>query len=515
MKTLVLILGDQLWLGSPALKRARETDARILMVEAVEEATYVPQHKARLVLFFSAMRHFRDALLDEDFDVTYAALGHAGTHDSIAAELDAQIEADGIKRVVCVTPGDARVGAAIKAVCQNADVELEALDDTHFMSTIKEFRAHAEGRKSLIMEYFYRDMRKRTGILMDGGKPIGGKWNFDADNREAFGKEGPPHIPAPLEFKPDAVTREVITMVEKRFPKAPGALDHFAYPVSADDAQSALDDFITHRLPRFGTYQDAMFTGEAFLYHSRLSTCLNLHLLDPRDAIEAAVQAYEDGDAPLNSVEGFVRQILGWREFIRGVYWTKMPGYAEMNGLNADQDVPAFFWTGETDMACVADGVQQLIDHAYAHHIQRLMVLGLFLMLLGARPYDVHRWHMSMYADAIDWVSLPNVLGMSQHGDGGIVGTKPYSASGNYINKMSNYCSECRYNPSKAIGKDACPFTTLYWDFLDRNGEAFRKNHRMGFQLRNLDRKSSEDLDNIRDQAASLKAKFTKKRYLT
>ncbi|MEO9827476.1 MAG: cryptochrome/photolyase family protein [Paracoccaceae bacterium] len=515
MKTLVLILGDQLWLGSPALKRARETQARILMVEAYEEASYVPQHKARLVLFFSAMRHFRDALLDEDFDVTYTALDDEQTHTSIAAELNAQIKAQDVERVVCVTPGDARVGASIKAVCQEASIELEALDDTHFMSTIKEFRDHAGGRKSLIMEYFYRDMRKRTGILMDAGKPIGGQWNFDADNRDTFGKDGPPTIPPPLEFKPDNVTRDVIAMVEDRFADAPGTLENFAYPVSAEDAQKALDDFIEHRLPHFGKYQDAMVTGEAFLYHSRLSTCLNLHLLDPRDAINAAVKAYEDDDAPLNSVEGFVRQILGWREFIRGVYWTKMPDYAEMNGLNADQDVPAFFWTGETDMACVADGVQQLIDHAYAHHIQRLMVLGLFLMLLGARPYDVHRWHMSMYADAIDWVSLPNVLGMSQHGDGGIVGTKPYSASGNYINKMSNYCGDCRYNPSKAVGEDACPFTTLYWDFLDRNGEAFRKNHRMGFQLRNLDRKSDEDLDAIRTRATEMKAEFTKHTYLS
>lgn len=515
MKTLVLILGDQLSLTSPALKHAREANAPILMVEAAEEATYVPQHKARLVLFFSAMRHFRDDLQDEGFDVIYKALDNADTHASIAEELAFQIDAHNIKRVVCVTPGDARVGAAIKAVCRAVDVTLEALDDTHFMSTIKEFRAHAEGRKSLIMEYFYRDLRKRTGILMDGSKPVGGQWNFDADNRASFGKEGPPDIPSPLKFEPDAITRDVIALVEDRFADAPGKLEHFAYPLSAADAQRALDDFIEHRLPHFGTFQDAMVEGEAFLYHSRLSTCLNLHLLDPRDAIDAAVTAYENGHAPLNSVEGFVRQIMGWREFIRGVYWTEMPGYADMNGMNGDQDVPAFFWTGETDMACIKDGVQQLIDHAYAHHIQRLMVLGLFLMLLGARPYDVHRWHMSMYADAIDWVSLPNVLGMSQHADGGIVGTKPYSASGNYINKMSNYCKGCKYNPAKAIGDDACPFTTLYWDFLDRNGDAFRTNHRMGFQLRNLDRKSDEDLDAIRARATDLKAEFAKKTYLS
>ncbi|NNE89168.1 MAG: cryptochrome/photolyase family protein [Silicimonas sp.] len=514
MKTLVLILGDQLWLGSPALKRARETGAKILMVEATDEATYIPQHKMRLVLFFSAMRHFRQALEDEGFDVTYSELTDSDTCASIADELGRQIEAESIERVVCVTPGDARVGAAIKDVCSQAEVELEALDDTHFISTVKDFRDHAEGRKSLIMEYFYRELRKRTGILMDGGDPIGGQWNFDSDNRDTFGKDGPPDIPPPIAFEPDAITREVIEMVEERFADAPGKLENFAYPVTAGDAEKALDDFIENRLPHFGKYQDAMVTGEAFLYHSRLSTSLNLHLLDPRDAINAAVKAYEDGDAPLNSVEGFVRQILGWREFIRGIYWTKMPDYAEMNGLGADQDMPAFFWTGETDMVCVKDAVTQLNDHAYAHHIQRLMVLGLFAMLLGARPYDVHRWHMSMYADAIDWVSLPNVLGMSQHGDGGIVGTKPYSASGNYINKMSNYCKDCRFKPGKATGDDACPFTTLYWDFLDRNRDAFKSNHRMGFQMKNLDRKSDEDIDAIRVRAEGLKETFTEKTYL-
>ena len=484
------------------------------MVEAVEEATYIPQHKIRLVLFFSAMRHFRDALEDEDFDVIYSALTNPDTCTSIAAELQRQIKAESIERLVCVTPGDARVGAAIKEVCRKANVELDALDDTHFLSTVQDFRDHADGRKSLIMEYFYRELRKRTGILMDGNDPVGGQWNYDSDNRETFGKDGPPDIPPPLAFKPDAITKDVMEMVEDRFPDAPGRLDNFAYPVCADDAQKALDDFIENRLPHFGKFQDAMVSGEAFLYHSRLSTCLNLHLLDPRDAIEAAVKAYEDGDAPLNSVEGFVRQILGWREFIRGVYWTKMPDYAEMNALDADQDVPAFFWTGETDMACIADAVTQLNDHAYAHHIQRLMVLGLFAMLLGARPYDVHRWHMSMYADAIDWVSLPNVLGMSQHGDGGIVGTKPYSASGNYINKMSNYCGECRFKPGQATGDDACPFTTLYWDFLDRNRDAFKSNHRMGFQIKNLERKAKDEIEEIRDRAAALKTEFTKETYL-
>ncbi len=357
-------------------------------------------------------------------------------------------------------------------------------------------------------------MRRRYGILMTADEPTGGQWNFDRDNRESFGSDGPAQIKAPRSFRRDDVTRTVIYMVERRFPNSPGSLDAFDYPVTRDQARAALRDFVEHRLANFGTYQDAMVTGQPYLYHSRLSCVLNLHLLDPRDAISAAVDAYEAGAAPINAVEGFVRQILGWREFIRGVYWLKMPGYAELNALHADRPMPAFMWTGETEMNCIRQSVGQLIDHAYAHHIQRLMVLGLFAMLLGVRPYDVHRWHMSMYADAIDWVSLPNVLGMSQYGDGGIVGSKPYSASGNYINKMSDYCAGCRYNPKTATGDDACPFTTLYWDFLSRNRQRIRGNRRMGFQLKNLDRKDDDDRRAIRKRAEMLKSEMTAETYL-
>jgi deoxyribodipyrimidine photolyase-related protein len=303
-------------------------------------------------------------------------------------------------------------------------------------------------------------------------------------------------------------------MVARRFPDNPGKLESFDYPVTRAQAYAALRDFIKHRLANFGTYQDAMVTGHPYLYHSRLSCVLNLHLLDPRDAIDAAVDAYEEGAAPLNSVEGFVRQILGWREFIRGIYWLKMPRYAELNALDADLPMPAFMWTAETEMNCIRQSVGQLIDHAYAHHIQRLMVLGLFAMLLGVRPYDVHRWHMSMYADAIDWVSLPNVLGMSQYGDGGIVGTKPYAASGNYINRMGDYCDGCRYNPKVAVGDDACPFTTLYWDFLARNRREISGNRRMVFQLKNLDRKDDDELRAIGRRAHKLKTELTSRSYL-
>lgn len=297
-------------------------------------------------------------------------------------------------------------------------------------------------------------------------------------------------------------------MVERYFPSSSGHLERFDYAVTSEQAQALLADFVDSRLAHFGRYQDAMATGYPFLYHSRLSSALNLHLLDPRTALTAAVETYQQGKAPLNAVEGFVRQILGWREYIRGVYWLKMPHYAHLNALQAELPMPAFMWTGETDMNCIRQSVGQLLDYAYAHHIQRLMVLGLFALLLGVRPLDVHRWHLAMYADAVDWVSLPNVLGMSQYADGGIVGSKPYVASGHYIHKMSDYCAGCRYQPLSAVGDEACPFTILYWDFLARNRERLQGNARMAFQLSNLDRKDRHELRALRRQAEVVKRSF-------
>lgn len=513
-RNLILVLGDQMWLDSPALKRASKDDDVVLMIEAVAEATYIPQHKIRLVLFFSAMRHFRDALQERGFTVSYVRLGDAENTGEIGTDLIRHVKRLKPERVICLEPGDFRVKAMLKEACATASVPLRWIEDRHFLCSVTEFARYRDGKKSLVMEYFYREMRKRTGYLMEDDAPVGGAWNYDKENRETFGKSNPPDIKAPRRFQHDDVTKDVITLVEHNFSDAPGSLQHFDYPVTRDNARAALRDFIEHRLHGFGTYQDAMATGHPYLFHSRLSPALNLHLLDPREVIEAALAAYEGGAAKINSVEGFVRQILGWREFMRGIYWTEMPDYADKNALGADLDMPAFMWTGETEMNCIKQSVGQLINHAYAHHIQRLMVLGLFSMLLGVRPYDVHRWHMSMYVDAIDWVSLPNVLGMSQYGDGGLVATKPYAASGNYISKMSDYCKGCRFQPGKATGEDACPITTLYWDFLSRNRNTLKGNQRMTFQFKNLDRKDDSERRNIRETADALKKKLTEKTYL-
>lgn len=514
VRTLAVVFGDQLDAASSAFDGFDPARDAVLMMEVDEEATYVPQHKLRLALFFAAMRQFRDRLRARGWTVHYTALDDPENGGSFATELARRIASLKPERLTAVRPGDHRVAQVLRAAATAAGCPLEIGADRHFLLPVADFLAFVDGRKRLLLETFYRMMRRRTGILMQGGEPEGGRWNFDADNRDSFGRDGPGLIPPPLAFSPDALTREVLALVERRFPHHPGRLAHFDYPVTADDARAALDDFIAHRLASFGRYQDAMASGQPLLYHSRLSAPLNLHLLDPRGVIDAAVAAGRRRQAPLSSVEGFVRQILGWREYVRGVYWWRMPAYATLNALDADLPAPAFLWTAETEMNCIRQSVGQLIDHAYAHHIQRLMVLGLFCLLLGVKPYDVHRWHLSMFVDAIDWVSLPNVLGMSQFADGGIVATKPYIATGNYIDRMSDYCRGCRFDPKQATGERACPFTTLYWDFLERNGARIKGSRQMAYQLANLARKTSADRQAIRTQAARLKTELTQQTLL-
>ncbi|MEM9725938.1 MAG: cryptochrome/photolyase family protein [Pseudomonadota bacterium] len=508
LRRLCVVLGDQLDHGSVIFDGFDPAQDALLITEAAEEASYIAQHKKRLVLFFSAMRHFAEDQRAEGRPVIYRRLDDPEPAESLADSLRRAVGAHSPDEILLVKPGDWRVLDALRGASAELDTPLRVCADTHFLTTDQEFHEWFDGRKRVVLEDFYRVGRKRTGWLMDEGQPEGGAWNFDKDNRKSFGKQGPGLLPGRADFEPDALTAEVIKMVGARFSNAPGKLDGFQEPVSRQNALRALDDFITHRLPQFGDYQDAMATGELTLYHSRISAVMNLKLLRPEECCLAAIEALREGRAPLNAVEGFIRQILGWREFIRGVYWALMPEYAERNHLEAGADVPGFFWTGETEMACLADGVGGLVETGYAHHIQRLMVMGLFLMLYGARPYAVHQWHIAMYLDAIDWVSLPNVLGMSQHGDGGVVGTKPYSASGAYIDRMSDSCARCPHDPKQATGSKACPFTTLYWDFLDRHEDRFKGNMRMKMQLNNLVRKSDDDRRAIRGAAEKLKARL-------
>ncbi|MEM6973673.1 MAG: cryptochrome/photolyase family protein [Pseudomonadota bacterium] len=497
----ILVLGDQLDIDAAVLAEGDPARDVVVMSEVREEASYVPQHKKRLVLFFSAMRHFAEALREKGWEVRYQRLDDADAAGSLP-EAAVRVEAESHHVTL---PGDWRVKEALEARLG----ELHVHDDTHFLASPARFAEYKSGRKRFILEDFYRMMRKDTGYLLDGdGKPVGGKWNLDHDNRKSFGKKGPGMTPGRPDSSPDDITREVMKMVEREFPDAPGSTEGFAEPVTRRQALAHLDDFIKHRLPLYGDYQDAIATGYSTLYHARISQVMNLKLIHPREAVERVIAAYEAGHAPLNAVEGFVRQVIGWREFIRGVYYTEMPDYAGRNGLGAHADLPSMFWTAETDMHCMSDSVGQLLAEGYAHHIQRLMVLGLFSLLWGTHPYKFHEWHMGMYLDSIDWVSLPNALGMSQHGDHGVVGTKPYTASGNYISKMSDYCRGCNYDPKASSGEKACPFTVMYWDFLDRHRDRFGGNMRMGMQYRNLARKDGDEIKAIRKSADVVRKRY-------
>jgi deoxyribodipyrimidine photolyase-related protein len=398
-------------------------------------------------------------------------------------------------------PGEHRVEVLLKQAVSENGLTLEIIEDDHFLSTIEEFALYAKDRKQLRMEYFYREMRKKHKILCTDDKPEGGEWNYDSENRKSFSKEGPDLLPSPISFLPDKITKQVIKLVNELYPDHPGDLDHFDWPVTSSQAEDTLKDFLDNRLNQFGDYQDAMWTNQPWLYHSRLAAAMNLHLIHPLKVITQAEDYFKSGKAPLASVEGFIRQILGWREYVRGIYWLYMPQYLERNTLNADHDLPAFFWTANTDLNCLNQAIGQTLKHGYAHHIQRLMITGLFCLLYGVKPTQVHEWYLAVYVDAVEWVELPNSLGMSQYADGGVMASKPYIASGKYIDRMGNYCKKCKYDPAKSVGEDACPFTTMYWDFLMRHKKLLSSNPRMGMQVRNLNRLSENAKEDIKSQA--------------
>ena len=473
------------------------------MAEASEESTHVRSNKHRIVCFLAAMRHFRNHLNDGQIPLLYHELGKG--ESSLSGLLGQDLKQLKPRLVSVVKPGDCRVEEALRKTVEEHRAKWEVREDEHFLCTQAEFEEHAQGRKSLRMEFFYREMRRKHDVLMDGKDPVGGAWNFDKENRESFGKQGPPPSPMVRGCSPDALTQEVIDLVNQRFPDHPGDLRQFIWPVTPQQAEDALTQFIEECLPCFGRFQDAMWTDENTLFHSLLGSPINLRLLDPRKVIEAAEQAYLQGSAPLPAVEGFIRQILGWREYVRGIYHLRMPEYREMNFLEADQPLPEFFWTGETDMVCMKSCLKQVLDTGYGHHIQRLMVIGLYSLLHGVRPGEINNWFLANYVDAVDWVTTPNVVGMSQFADGGIMASKPYSATGAYIDRMSNYCKKCRFQPKESTGPDACPFTTLYWDFLDRHRKRLGGNQRLAMQMRNLVRLSEEKLAEIRKGADSLR----------
>lgn len=502
---LIIVLGDQLDAASAAFDGFRTERDVVWMAEVSRESTKVWSSQARIAVFLAAMRHFRDDLRSRGWQVDYRPLGGPGG-ESFAEQLRDAVRRWEPAKLIMVEAGEWSVAREIEVTASELAVPLEVRPDRHFLCTREMFETHAANRRQLRMEYFYREMRERYNVLMANGKPVGGQWNFDHDNRASFGKEGPGDLARPKRFPPDSITRGVIADVKSHFPSHPGSLDEFDWPVTAIQAREALADFIDHRLADFGRYQDAMWTNEPWLFHSRLSAAMNLKLLSPREVIAAAEKTYHDGWAPLASVEGFIRQILGWREYVRGIYWHFMPHYAERNALQADRELPEFYWTGDTEMRCLRDALGQTLRLGYAHHIQRLMVTGLYALLYGAHPRRVHEWYLAVYVDAVEWVELPNTLGMSQYADGGVMASKPYVATGKYIQRMSNACARCPHDPSQSTGPRACPFTTLYWDFLLRHQHELRHNPRMSLQIRNLARLSTEQIGLIQQQAKALRA---------
>jgi deoxyribodipyrimidine photolyase-related protein len=494
-----VVLGDQLTPGLSALEGLDPAQDRVLMMEVMAECTYVPHHPQKIILILSAMRHFARALEARGVAVDYIRLDDPANTQSFAGEVARAVARHRPQRIIATYPGEWRVLQDMEAWEKALGLPVEIRSDDRFICDLPRFRAWAKGRKQYRMEFFYREMRRETGLLMEGDEPAGGAWNYDAENRASL--PAGVTLPAAPRFAPDEITREVIALVSTHFGTHFGAAEGFAWPVTARDAEAALAAFIRDRLPRFGDYQDAMAAGQPFLFHSLISTSLNIGLLDPLAICRAAEQAWRDGKAPLNAVEGFIRQIIGWREYVRGLYWLLMPGYAEGNALSAKRPLPAFYWGAETSMRCMSQAVGQTRDHAYAHHIQRLMITGNFALIAGLDPAEVNRWYLAVYADAFDWVELPNTQGMALYADGGVMASKPYAASAAYINRMGDYCRGCAHDAKDAVGPRACPFNFLYWDFIARHAEDFARNPRMAMPVMGLRKLKPEKLAAMRAKA--------------
>lgn len=496
------VLGDQLSFGLSSLHDLDPERDVVLMAEVRGECTYVRHHVKKIAFVLAAMRHFADGLRARGIAVDYRQLDDPNNSGSLRGELIAAVRRHRPAQIVVTEPGEWRVREDIQGWQATAGVPVEVRADDRFLASHADFACWAEGRKSLRMEYFYRLMRRKTGLLLRAdGEPEGGAWNFDAENRKPLPAGVQP--PEPAHFAPDATTRSVIEMVRGRFADHFGDAEPFWFAVTPEDAERAFEHFVATALPCFGDYQDAMKQGEKTLYHAVISLYLNVGLLDPLAVCRRVEVEYRHGRIPLNAAEGFIRQIIGWREYMRGIYWLKMPGYAETNFFAANRPLPDLYWTGATEMNCLRQCITQTKEEAYAHHIQRLMVTGNFALLAGIRPQDVCGWYLAVYADAYEWVELPNTHGMALFADGGVLSSKPYAASGKYIGRMSDYCRHCRYDVRQSEGADACPFNILYWNFLAENRSRLAANPRLAMIYRTLERMPQARIERIRSQAAA------------
>jgi deoxyribodipyrimidine photolyase-related protein len=469
----------------------------------MEEATFVKHHPKKIAFIFSAMRHFAAELAAKGHQIRYIKLTDPNNPGSLAYEVGRALTTLEIKHLIVTEPSEYRLKHEIALWSQRFDITIDVRIDNRFLCSTEEFSLWAKGKKQLRMEYFYRYMRKKYQILMENdGNPTGGRWNYDTENRKPPSKGLT--SPKRISHKKSVILNEVLELVTKQFPDHFGTLQPFHYAVTREQAMVELDDFIERILPYFGAYQDAMVKGEPYLNHSLLSSYINAGLLLPLEVCQKAEAMYRKNKAPLNAVEGFIRQILGWREYVRGIYWLKMPQYGELNYLDAKLTLPSFYWGGKTNMACISEVVKQTKEHAYSHHIQRLMVTGNFALLAGLDVQQVQAWYLTVYSDAYEWVEMPNTLGMALFGDGGILGSKPYAASGKYINKMSNFCKKCSYNSLEMLGKKACPFNALYWDFFARNRKKLEFIQRLTFVYGTWDKFGALKQELIKTQAVSI-----------
>jgi deoxyribodipyrimidine photolyase-related protein len=521
MRNLIFILGDQLSFAISSLEGFDPKKDAVLMTEVHEEASYVGHHKKKLVLIFSAMRNFAKEIADLGFTVHYTKLDDPKNQHNFIKELKKNIEQYRPQKVVITEPSEYRVLKMFDQFFSENLIEYEIRNDTRFIASHHEFANFVKEKKQLLMENFYHLMRKKTGLLMEKSpknspnnspknyqlKPIGGKWNYDQQNRQSMPKD--------IKAKPllkiqrgeiiAKIIAEVIDLVNKKFPKNFGQTDNFLYAISASEANAQFDDFIENRLANFGIYQDAMREDIDFGFHSVISAYINIGLLDPLAICKRVEQAYLQGQCDLASAEGFIRQIIGWREYVRGIYWHFMPNYKELNYFDAQKNLPEFYWDSDkTNLNCLKNVIKQTHDNAYSHHIQRLMITGNFALLCEISPAQINDWYLAVYIDAFEWVELPNTHGMAIYADGGIVASKPYCASGNYINKMSNFCKNCFYDVKKTTGKNACPFNYLYWNFLIKHQDKLKKNARLFYPYANLARKSKEEIDIIQESAQDL-----------
>lgn len=499
-----LILGDQLNLKH-SWYSTHEEDTLYVMYELNQEATYVVHHIQKIVAFFSAMQGFASDLRAQGHQVLYFDINSIESKKPLKENIKKLIDQKGIEKFEYQLPDEYRMDQQLNTIAESLDIPSESFDTEHFLTSRTDLKTFFEGKKQLIMEFFYRNMRKKYDLLMEQGQPLGGQWNFDKNNRKKW--KGDPTIPAPFRSE-ERGNQKVYESLLKSGTKTIGVYnaENYLFPANRKEALAQLDYFCKHLLIHFGDYQDAMHTEERNLFHSRISFALNTKILHPMEVMESVIDYYNKNQETiaLSQVEGFVRQILGWREYMRGIYWREMPVYKKQNHLDNFNKLPDFYWTGKTQMNCLKESITDSLETAYAHHIQRLMITGNFALLIQCHPDEVDDWYLGIYADAIEWVQLPNTRGMSQWADGGTVATKPYVSSGSYIHKMSNYCGTCKYDRSKRIGEKACPFNSLYWNFLDDKKEHFKKNNRMAMMLRLLDKIPLLEKQEIKNRALSI-----------